>query len=199
MSSAAEPAIDRPVVAVASVDRLDLTVDHLAVRSTIAVVTGLAMLAVATAHRADPVLAVLLSIVVLSYGALATIDAAQQRLPNRITLPLAAATVAAVLAGGVVRSDLTGAFAAIGVGLGLAVLLIVLRFGMGDAKLALTVGTIAAWLGSEAMAATAYGSAFSGGAVALALIVVHRRRDVSFGFGPFLAIGSVAGMLVGAL
>ena len=86
--------------------------------------------------------------------------------------------------------------AAIGTGLAFAAVLLVLRFGMGDVKLAYTVGTIAGWFGREAVMTTVVFGALAGAAVAVALIVIHRRRDVTFGFGPFLALGSVAGMLV---
>jgi leader peptidase (prepilin peptidase)/N-methyltransferase len=174
---------------------VDLTTDHPALRVAIGAATAVAAVAVAVHYRADPVLAVLLSIVVLCYGVLAVIDAAEQRLPNRITLPLAAATAGAVLSGGIARAGVGAAFGALAIGLGFALVFLLLRFGMGDVKLALTVGTIAGWLGQDAVMTTAYVGASCGAAVALSLIIIHRRRDLSFSFGPFLAIGSVAGML----
>lgn len=173
-----------------------LTTDRGAVRIVIAMVTVIAAVAVAAAHRAEPIVAALLVLVVVCYGVLSTIDAAEQRLPNRITLPLAATTALAVLIGGTTRWDGGATVGALAVGVCFALVFVVLRFGMGDVKLALTVGTIAGWLGRDAIMATAYVGAGSGAAVALLLILVHRRRDVTFGFGPFLAIGSVAGMLV---
>jgi leader peptidase (prepilin peptidase)/N-methyltransferase len=91
------------------------------------------------------------------------------------------------------------ALAALGFGLAFALVLLVLRFGMGDVKLALTVGLIAAWLGPDAIITTVYVGAGSGAAVALALLVIHRRRRLTFSFGPFLAIGSVAGMVTAGL
>ena len=173
-----------------------LTTHHPAVRIAIVAATAAAVVAVVASHRADPVVATLLSIALLSYGVLSAIDAAEQRLPNRITLPLAAATTLAVLTGGLVRSNLESALGALGIGLAFAVALLVMRFGMGDVKLALTVGTIAGWFGQNAVVTTALIGAMSGATVALLLIVIHRRWDVTFSFGPFLAVGSVAGMLV---
>ena len=176
----------------------DLTTDHPMVRPVIGATTALVAVLVAVQHRTDPTVAILLSAAVVSLGALSAIDVAEQRLPNRITVPLAGAGGLAVLVGGVLRSDLGAAIGSVGVGLAFAGVLMVLRFGMGDVKLALSVGIIAGWLGREAIMATIYAGAVSGGLVALILIVVHRRRDVSFGFGPCLAVGSVAGMLVAA-
>ncbi len=174
---------------------LDLTTSATPVRVGIAVVTAAAAVAVVVAHRSNPVLAVLLAAVVVAYGALSIIDAAEQRLPNRITLPLAAASAVAVLTGGVVRSDIGAGFGAIGVGLAFAVALFVLRFGMGDVKMALSVGTIAAWLGRDTVVLTMFAGAIAGAVAAVALIVIHRRRTISFSYGPFLAIGSVVGMI----
>lgn len=173
----------------------DLTTDHPAVRIGIGAATAAAVVAVALRHRAEPAVGTLLSLVVLAYGVLSAIDAAEQRLPNRITLPLAGATALAALIGGVIQSNLAAALGALGVGVAFALVFVVMRFGMGDVKLALTVGTIAGWLGRDAVMMTAMVGAVSGATVALALIVVHRRPDLTFGFGPYLAIGSVAGML----
>ena len=189
--------MSRSAVAVATEG--DLTTDHAAVRVAIGGATAAATITVAAGHRADPVVAALLSIAVLSYGVLSVIDVAEQRLPNRITLPLAGATALAVLGGSIARSNTAAALGALGIGLTFALAFVVLRFGLGDAKLALTVGTIAGWFGRDAVMTTVYVCAISGAAMALILIVVHRRRDVTFGFGPFLALGSVAGMVVAGL
>jgi leader peptidase (prepilin peptidase)/N-methyltransferase len=177
----------------------DLTAGHPGVRLVIVAVTIASVAAVATVNRGTPILAALLSMVVIGYGALSAIDAAEQRLPNRLTLPLAGLSAAAVVADGLLHSGLRVALAALGFGLAFALVLLVLRFGMGDVKLALTVGLIAAWLGPDAIITTVYVGAGSGAAVALALLVIHRRRRLTFSFGPFLAIGSVAGMVTAGL
>ena len=175
---------------------LELTIRHPACQAAIGAITALAAAAVGSVHRADPPVAVLLVVAVVCFGALSGIDLAEQRLPNRITVPLAGATMVAVLVGGTIRSGPGAAVGAIGVGLGFALIFLVMQFGMGDVKLALSVGTIAGWFGGGAVLTTAVVGATSGAIVALVLMVIHRRRDLSFSFGPFLAIGCVAGMLV---
>lgn len=172
-----------------------LTTGRAGVRVAIGVATAAGVSAVAWSHRGDPVAAVLLSTAVLCYGALSAVDAAEQRLPNRITLPLAAVTLGAVVASAVLRADVMTAVGAIATGCAFAAVLLALRFGMGDVKLALTVGMVAGWLGRAAVVATIMAGASAGAAAALVVIVVHRRRGLTFGFGPALAIGSVAGMM----
>lgn len=173
----------------------DLTLGRSTAYATVGAATVVAVVAVVARYEAEPVIGGLLAIVVLCYGLLSIVDAAEQRLPNRITVPLAAATIAAVAIGGFARGDIGASLRALAVGATFAIVLVVLRFGMGDVKLALTVGTIAGWLGSDAVMVTAYVGASAGAAMALLLIIIHRRRNLSFSFGPFLAIGSVAGML----
>ncbi len=203
MTTPAEPPAESTTPSSDEPDRddgwLDLTTNARPVQILIGVLTATAAVAVLVAHRSSPLLGVLLAAVVVAYGALSIIDAAEQRLPNRITLPLAAASAVAVLIGGIVRSDIGAGFGAIGVGLLFAVVLFVLRFGMGDVKMALSVGTIAAWLGRETVLLTVFVGALAGAVVALALIAIHRRRTISFSYGPFLAIGSVVGMIAAGL
>lgn len=177
----------------------DLTAQRSTIRPAIAALTAVAVVAVVVAHRGAPLVGLLLAPVVVCYGALSIVDAGEQRLPNRITLPLAGASAAAVVVAGLARSDPVAALGALGGGLAFALFLLVLRFGMGDVKLAFTIGTIAAWLGRDAVVATVYVAAASGASVALVLMIVHRRRHLTFGFGPFLAIGSVAGMVAAGL
>lgn len=181
------------------IDGRDLTTAHPAVRSSILAVTALSLVVVVWVHRSGPALAVALAAVVACYGVLSMVDIAEQRLPNRLTVPLAGSTALALAVGGLLRSDAGAAIGAVAAGLAFSAVLFVLRFGMGDVKLAFTVGAIAAWLGRDAVVATVYAGAVAGAIVALILMVVHRRRVVSFGFGPFLALGSVAGMVVAGL
>lgn len=166
-----------------------------AARTVVATVTTVAVVAVCDHHRASPLTAALLSVVVVAYGVLSAIDVAERRLPNRITLPLAAGTAVAVLVAGVVGGDVARSLGALGLGLVFALAFLLLQFGGGDTKLALTIGMIAGWLGRDAVMTTAWVGAGAGASVAIALMLIHRRRDVSFSFGPFLAIGSLAGML----
>ncbi len=174
----------------------DLTTDHRLVRWLIGATTVGAGGVVAMQHRTNPLTALALALVVLTYGRLSAIDVAEQRLPNRLTLPLAGVTMVVLMATGVVIGQVLAALTAIAVGVGFALLLGVLRFGMGDVKLAVTVGAIAGWFGRDAILATIYIGAAGGAATAVILMILHRRRDISFSFGPFLALGSIAGMLV---
>lgn len=174
---------------------LDVTSSHRGLRAAIAAVTLVAVVLVALAHQDHPVTAALLAGVVMALGALSMVDVAEQRLPNRITYPLALATITVVVIAGALQGELLRAGVAIGVGLVFAVALMLLRFGMGDVKLAVSVGTIAGWLGWQALATTMLAMALSGALAAVGLMVIHRRRDVAFSYGPFIAIGSVAGML----
>ncbi len=177
--------------------RRSLTTDHVWVRIAVGTIASVATIAVVAVHRGDPTTAALLAVAILFLGSLSAIDLAEQRLPNRLTLPFAGGTAVLLLLGGFVGSAIGSSLVALAVGLGFAALFVVLRFGMGDVKLSLTVGMIAGWLGPDAITATAYAGAIAGAVAAVLLMVVHRRRDVTFPFGPVLAVGSVAGMLVG--
>ncbi|MGI9598016.1 MAG: prepilin peptidase [Acidimicrobiales bacterium] len=160
--------------------------------------TIVATLLVANAHRSQPVTGLFLSGTVVALGVLSYIDVAEHRLPNKITLSMAGVSAATVLFAGLVQSKLMTSLGAIALGIGFGVVLLLLQFGLGDVKLALSIGTIAGWLGTPAIVATMFVASASGALAAAALMIVHRRRSLSFGFGPFLALGSVAGMLAAA-
>jgi leader peptidase (prepilin peptidase)/N-methyltransferase len=162
----------------------------------VAVATAGCALVVVLRHQGQPAVAGFLAMVVVGYGVASVIDLAEQRLPDRITLPLAAAATSVVVAGSISRSDPVAAIGPVAVGLAFSAVLLALRFGMGDVKLAVTVGTIAAWLGHQSVLATVLVGSLAGAVVAAVVLAVHRRRGVTFGYGPALAIGSVAGMVV---
>ena len=176
-------------------DRRHLATDHVLAQGLVGAATTLAVSTVVLAQGASPRRASFLAVVVVCYGVLSAIDLAEQRLPNRITLPLAAATIVVVLADDVIDREPGAALGSMAVGLTFAATLLLLRFGMGDVKLAFTVGTIAAWLGAEAVLATILVGSLAGAAIALTLVIIHRRWDLTFGFGPVLALGSLAGMV----
>ena len=143
---------------------LDAATDHPALRWIIAAITMVGVVAIAVAHRATPVTAVLLGAVVVALGLLSVIDVAEHRLPNRITYPLALASAVVVLVAGIRADDVVGAIGAIAIGLAFATVLFVLRFGLGDVKLAVSIGTITGWLGWSAVATTMLVTAAAGGA-----------------------------------
>lgn len=186
----------RPIVTSLDDAEIDVVTAHPAIRGAIVVVTVAGVVGVVAAHRTQPVLAGLLAAMAVTLGALSFIDVAQQRLPNVVTLPLAAASWLVVLVWSAVDGRPLDGVAAIAVGLVFAVVLFLFRFGMGDVKLSLSIGAVAMWLGREALLATIMVASVAGAVVAVMLMVAYRRRSLTFGYGPFLALGSVAGMIL---
>ncbi|MEU8437416.1 A24 family peptidase [Streptomyces sp. NPDC029216] len=135
---------------------------------------------------------------------LAVVDLAVHRLPDVLTLPLAAATaallgVAALLprAAGTWRGALLG-----GAALGAAYLLLFLinpaGMGLGDVKLALPLGVALGWYGWGVWAAGAFLGLLYGAVYGLALLLTSRAsRKTGFAFGPFMAAGALSGVLLG--
>ncbi len=133
---------------------------------------------------------------VLVLGHLSAVDLAEHRLANREVVPLIALSYVSVLADGVVgASSLSAAIAHVAVGGTAAAVLLILQFGLGDVKLMLAIGTMASWLGPPAVSWTVLVAAATGGLAATVMMVAFRRVRLDFGFGPFLALGSVAGMI----
>lgn len=184
--------------AVTSLDdaEIDIVTAHPAVRGAIVAATVVGVVAVIAAHRTQPVLAGLLAVMAGALGVLSFIDVAQQRLPNVITLPMAATSWMVVLIASALDGRPVDGLAAVAVGLAFAVVLFLFRFGMGDVKLSLSIGAVAAWLGREALLTTILVASMAGAAVAVLLMVAYRQRSLTFGYGPFLALGSVAGMVL---
>ncbi|WP_411105665.1 prepilin peptidase [Streptomyces sp. cmx-4-9] len=135
---------------------------------------------------------------------LALVDRAVGRLPDVLTLPLAAAAaallgVAAALPGaaGSWRLALLGG-AALAAGYLVLFLVNPAGMGFGDVKLALSLGVALGWYGWGVWAAGAflgfvYGSCYGLG---LALKGPEARRQ-PFAFGPFMAAGALTGVLLG--
>ncbi|MGC5017304.1 prepilin peptidase [Micromonospora sp. DT47] len=132
------------------------------------------------------------------------VDLAVHRLPDRLTLPAAAGT--GVLLG---VAALTGPGAgpwlravAAGVGLGLAfaatTLLLGRRgFGLGDAKLALSVGALLGWHGWPVLVAGLMLTFALSAVVSLGLLLARRARWSShLPFGPFLILGATATLIL---
>lgn len=135
------------------------------------------------------------SFFVTSLIVLSAIDIAERRLPNRIVLPSAAVVLAAQTALFPERA-LEWVLAAFGASLVLLLLLLVhpAGLGMGDVKLALLLG---AALGSAVVTAFVLASV-AAGVYALGLLARYgleaRRRTIPF--GPFLAAGAIAALLL---
>lgn len=180
--------------------RIDVRVDHRIVEATVRCLFAAVAALVLVLHQHNGWRAWLLAAMVVILGNLAAIDVAEHRLPNRLVVPLISVSWLAIAADAAFGPLSTGrALAAFSAGVGAAVVLAVLRYGMGDVKLVLAIGAVAAWLGSAAVTWTVVATSLSGGVAAATLMIVHRRFRVDFGFGPFLAIGSAAGMVAAGL
>ena len=126
---------------------------------------------------------------------LSAIDFESHRLPNRLVLPSAAVVLGARLA-----SAPEHWHAWLGAGLGVFAFFLVVALiypaglGMGDVKLVLLLGFA---LGSAVLPALVVGT-LAGGAAAIVLLVRNgaeaRRRAIPF--GPFLAFGAIATILL---
>ncbi|MFE9662072.1 prepilin peptidase [Streptomyces sp. NPDC005955] len=135
---------------------------------------------------------------------LALVDLAVKRLPDVLTLPLAAAApvllgAAALLPGhgGSWPGALLGALV---LGAGYLVLFLVNPDGMGfgDVKLALSLGAALGWYGWGAVLVGTF-AGFLFAALYGAVLVVRRRatRRTAIPFGPFLLGGALVGVLLG--
>jgi len=126
---------------------------------------------------------------------LSVIDVESHRLPNRIVLPSAALVLVARLASAPEEWQVW-----LGAGLGAFAFFLVFALvypkglGMGDVKLALLLGFA---LGSAVMPALLVGT-MAGGAAGIVLLVREgaRARRRALPFGPFLAFGAIATLLL---
>ncbi|MBV9025062.1 MAG: prepilin peptidase [Streptomycetaceae bacterium] len=136
---------------------------------------------------------------------LARIDLAVQRLPDVLTLPLGAGTavalgVAAVLPGhgGSWTRALLGA-----VVLGAAYFVLLLinpsGLGFGDVKLAPTLGLVLGWYGWPVLFAGTFAGFVLAAVTGLILLGIGRAgRKTPIPFGPFMLLGALGGVLLGA-
>jgi leader peptidase (prepilin peptidase) / N-methyltransferase len=134
---------------------------------------------------------------------LATIDALSRRLPDRLTAAAFAGTAAflvtAAAVGGawgtLARSGAGGAAVA-----AFFVLLAVARpgsAGLGDAKIGLSIGALAAWLGWTVLLAALLVSFLAAACYGLWLLASRRAQIGStIAFGPFLLAGCLAAVLL---
>ena len=135
--------------------------------------------------------------------ALAAIDLETSRLPNVLVLPsylvLGALLGAAALLAGDLEALLRGAIGLASMG-GVYLLLAVFSrgMGMGDVKLAGSIGFALGWLGWSQLAVGWIGGFILGGLVGTLLLVLRRAdRKTSIPFGPWLLAGAWIGILLG--
>lgn len=136
---------------------------------------------------------------------LAVVDFKVQRLPDVLTLSLAAAALGLL---GVAAATpehagdwLTALFGALALGGGYFVLFLINPNGMGfgDVKLALGLGAVLGWYGWSVVFLGTFAGFLLGALYGAGLVVARRAgRKSSIPFGPFLIAGAYAGLLVGA-
>ena len=136
------------------------------------------------------------------------IDIRVYRLPDRIVLPTLAASIVIVVVESLRASQPKQiSYAVAGLLIYFVVLLIVhlispAGMGFGDVKLAAVMGLYAGWLapsyaGAFALVLWAMLIGFVAGSVVGVAMLVSRRRSTPIPFGPFLALGAMAVVLIG--
>jgi leader peptidase (prepilin peptidase) / N-methyltransferase len=135
---------------------------------------------------------------------LAVIDAATRLLPNRITYPAFPVVAGLLLVASVGLGDLgrfgRGLLAAAAVG-GFFFLLALLSprgMGLGDVKLAPTLGLALGWLSWGAVAVGVFAAFLLGGLAGLGgMLALGLSRKSLLPFGPWLVAGALLGVLAG--
>lgn len=134
--------------------------------------------------------------------AVAAIDLERRIIPNRITYPSFLVFAGAILLGWALGQGLNLAGAAIGaVAYGGFFFVIALispgGMGMGDVKLTGVIGLVLGSLGLRYVAVAAGVAILLGGIAALVALAAGRGRKGAIPFGPSLAAGAIATVLVG--
>jgi leader peptidase (prepilin peptidase) / N-methyltransferase len=134
--------------------------------------------------------------------ALGWIDASVQRLSDVLTLAAYAGTAALLVAAAAAAGTWHSLLRAAGGGAGLAIVAAVVAvlsksaLGLGDAKLAASLGTLLAWYGWLTLARGVIAAFLLGGLYGAGLIVVRRaRRRQRIAFGPFMLAGAFLAVL----
>lgn len=132
------------------------------------------------------------------------VDIAVHRLPDRLTYPAAAGSWALLGVAAVIAGEPGAWLRAVGAGLGLALLFATTTlifgargFGLGDAKLALSVGALLGWFGWSTVLLGMLVAFVGSGAMAVLLLAAKRIRwSQQLPFGPFLVLGAIVGVLI---
>ncbi|MBQ1108414.1 MULTISPECIES: prepilin peptidase [Streptomyces] len=169
------------------------------------VVTVVACVALAAATGARPELIGWLALTPVAV-LLAAVDRRVHRLPDPLTLPLAAAVVlllgGAALLPGHAGSWTSGLLGGLALG-GFYFLLFLINpngMGFGDVKLALALGVALGWYGWTVLFVGGFAGFLFGALYGLALVLLRRAgRRTGIPFGPFMIGGALTGLLLGAL
>ncbi|MGW1062975.1 prepilin peptidase [Streptomyces aureus] len=170
----------------------------------VAPVTALLCAGLALATGTRPELIVWLLLAPLGV-LLAVVDFRVQRLPDALTLPLAAAALALLGAAAALPEHAgewtTALLGALALGGAYFVLFLVNPNGMGfgDVKLALGLGAMLGWYGWSVVVLGTFAGFLFGGLYGMVLVIARRAgRKTSIPFGPFLIAGAYVGLLIGA-
>ncbi|WP_050670804.1 prepilin peptidase [Luteipulveratus halotolerans] len=158
----------------------------------------------AAAHTDEPLLAAVLAISAALLVVLSGIDIDVRRLPDRWTWPGAGAAAVATLGCALVAGDLGRWWGALACGTVLSLTYLTLAvvgdialgegsLGLGDVKLAMSLGVLLGYLGWELVLVGTFAAFLLASCYGVWLMVVHRKgREATMPFGPFMALGAVA-------
>lgn len=134
---------------------------------------------------------------------LSVIDLRERRIPNAIVLPATGAALVWVLGVALATSEWTVFVRSVACGTAFFALLFVIAvvsggMGFGDVKLGAFIGLVTGRFGSGVTVGAALAGFLIGGVIsAVALLTRRRGRKESLPFGPSMAAGAVAALLVG--
>ncbi|MFI5878151.1 prepilin peptidase [Streptomyces sp. NPDC051554] len=161
-----------------------------------------AALAAATGPRPELVVWLLAAPVAVL---LALVDLRVHRLPDILTLPLAAATLALLGIAAALPADAGSWLTALYGGLALGATYLVLYLlnpsgmGFGDVKLALALGTALGWYGWPVLVTGAFAGVLYGAVYGLGMVALRRAgRKTAIPLGPFMLGGAFTGLMLGA-
>ncbi|CAM5228950.1 A24 family peptidase [Streptomyces tanashiensis] len=136
---------------------------------------------------------------------LGSVDARVHRLPDVLTLPLAAAVPLLLGGAELLPYDAGSWIHALLGGLVLGGAYLVLhaispsQLGLGDVKLAVPLGAALGWYGWGVLFAGAFAGFLLGAVYGLGLVLLRRAgRSSAIPFGPFMLAGGLLGLLLGA-
>jgi leader peptidase (prepilin peptidase) / N-methyltransferase len=132
------------------------------------------------------------------------IDAAVRRLPDALTVSAYAGTIAALMAAAGVSGHWPALVRAVLGGLALAGFYLALTLispsgmGLGDVKLAASLGSLLAWSGWAVLLAGAFAGFLLAAVYGIALLALGRAtRKQQIPFGPFMIAGTFTVILIG--